>query len=248
VALVALFAWAAPAFALVATAHAHHPTASGATARIAQAAEPIVADIAIDPAWPAVADQLARDFAAAAGYGDACAGQPITTLVLVNADELAGRDVDGFAYFWDCAFSIDIAATVSPARYCNVYVHERLHLARGDGWHEPYDHAHPLFSDGTTGGWYQPCIRCLGAAVRGRARDRGRARAVRVGSANLAAPPAMLAGVGAKLEPTRAPALSVRREGAGSPRLPALEADAPEAGADDRPLRRRALLNGPAPL
>ena len=73
--------------------------------------------------------------------------------MLANADAVYGRDVEGFADLDGCHFSIDISATGDQAGFCDVFVHERLHLVRHDDWHDPAPNS-PLYA-ATTG--YPPC-------------------------------------------------------------------------------------------
>src|SRR4051812_40694184 len=85
------------------------------------------------------------------GWPDHCAS--FTWDVLANADELLGQDVNGFSVLENCHFSIAVEATIDRGRFCDVFVHERLHLVRQDGWHDPMPNS-PLYyeNDG-----YAPC-------------------------------------------------------------------------------------------
>lgn len=94
--------------------------------------------------------QAARDYAAAHGWEDHCAGQPINAMTFSNADEMAGgKNIDGFANM-NCSFVID-AEVQSLVRLCQVAEHEALHEIRHDDWHDP-DQTQPLAESSPTVG------------------------------------------------------------------------------------------------
>lgn len=138
----------------------------------AYAASAIAAENGIQDTGPfpariaTIAEQLAEDYIAEHHMPDACADRPITALLATNLDQIMGRDVDGMTYLHDCTFYGDgPAITANPTRMCNVAVHERLHLARGDDWHNTTDPHDPLYtgdSDGDgrpdSGLGYPPCL------------------------------------------------------------------------------------------
>ena len=101
----------------------------------ATAVAPLVVPTTVPADWILTADRLALEYAAAMGWSDRC---PVFSWsVLANADQVMGMNVDGFAEPESCRFSIAVAATVAPGRFCDVFVHERLHLVRQDRWHDP---------------------------------------------------------------------------------------------------------------
>lgn len=123
-----------------------------------------VVDVPIPVEWKAEGERLAAEFAASHGYGDACAGRNITALVASNLPELAGPRVIGLAWVGgprpSCRLAIAPSETVDRCAYVRVYVHERLHLARNDGWHADGDDQNPV-----GGTWTPPsCVYLPGAA------------------------------------------------------------------------------------
>jgi hypothetical protein len=99
------------------------------------------------PAWVQVAEALALDYAARQGWGDACAGQPIRIDVYRDLDAVQGRPVVAYADLGgECSMAIEAETLATPEAFCDTYVHERLHLVRDDGWHDPVE-GHPLYAD-----------------------------------------------------------------------------------------------------
>jgi hypothetical protein len=49
--------------------------------------------------------------------------------------------------------AVEAAQLDDPAAFCDTYVHERLHLARADGWHDTVP-GHPLYANVEP---YPPC-------------------------------------------------------------------------------------------
>jgi hypothetical protein len=107
-----------------------------------------------DPAWVAVAESLALEYAASQGWSDACAGRAIRIDVFPDLDAVQGRPVVAYANLGGaCSMAVEAAQLAEPEVFCDTYVHERLHLVRGDGWHDPSSAA-PLFRDVLP---YAPC-------------------------------------------------------------------------------------------
>lgn len=126
-------------------AHAHaaqtppsaHPAPGGVLAGVD------VVDVPVPAEWRAAGERLAADYAAAVGYGDACAGHNITSVIARDL-KVYGRNVLGVAEAggsapYPCAMAIAASELVDRCAYLRVYVHERLHLARNDGWHAKAD-------------------------------------------------------------------------------------------------------------
>jgi hypothetical protein len=100
-----------------------------------------------DPAWVQVAERVALDYAAQAGWSDACAGRAVRIDVYPDLDTVHGRPIVAYADLGGaCSMAVEAAQLDAPEVFCDTYVHERLHLVRGDGWHDP-DPAQPLYTD-----------------------------------------------------------------------------------------------------
>ena len=107
-----------------------------------------------DPAWVRVGDAIALDYAAQNGWADACAGREIRIDVYPDLDAAQGRPVVAYADLGgSCSMAVEEAQLQSPDAFCDTYVHERLHLVRGDAWHDPVP-GHPLYTDVLP---YAPC-------------------------------------------------------------------------------------------
>ena len=107
-----------------------------------------------DPAWVQVADAIALRYAAQNGWADACAGRDIHIDVYPDLDGVQGRPVVAYADLGGaCSMVVEEAQLDSPDGFCDTYVHERLHLVRGDAWHDPVA-GHPLYTDVLP---YAPC-------------------------------------------------------------------------------------------
>jgi hypothetical protein len=107
-----------------------------------------------DPAWVRVGDAIALDYAAQNGWADACAGREIRIDVYPDLDAVQGRPVVAYADLGgSCSMAVEEAQLQSPDAFCDTYVHERLHLVRGDAWHDPVP-GHPLYTDVLP---YAPC-------------------------------------------------------------------------------------------
>lgn len=118
----------------------------------------VSADVAVPAEWTAEGEQLGRDLAAAYGYGDACAGMDVIAVVASNVPMFTGNAAAiGTAFVVQpgetlrCSLAVAPSVTVDRCAYLGVYVHERLHLARNDGWHAGESETHPLGR-----GWYAP--------------------------------------------------------------------------------------------
>jgi hypothetical protein len=124
-----------------------------ARADVLRPAEP-PADVAADPTWVRVAESLAQRYVAAQGWGDACAGRPVRIDVYADLDGVQGRPVVAYADLGGaCSMAVEAAQLEEPDAFCDTYVHERLHLARDDGWHDT-EPGHPLYTDVLP---YAPC-------------------------------------------------------------------------------------------
>jgi hypothetical protein len=107
-----------------------------------------------EPAWVRVAEAVALDYAAHQGWSDACAGRPIRIDVYRDLDAIQGRPVVAYADLGgECSMAIEAETLETPEAFCDTYVHERLHLVRDDGWHDPVA-GHPLYTDVLP---YAPC-------------------------------------------------------------------------------------------
>lgn len=81
--------------------------------------------------WQSVGARiLARKAAVYTPGHNACAGRPLG----VNVTDLPA-DIGGQAHLAECV--MDVNDDLWPQERCAVYVHEGLHLMRGDGWHDP---------------------------------------------------------------------------------------------------------------
>ena len=140
-----------------------------------------IADVATAPdttahvvgTWPtdiaAIAEPIAETYIAEHGWTDRCQGIPPVALLADNLDTVAGSNVDGLTFEVDCTFYGDATAVASaPERACAVFVHERLHNARGDSYHNTTDPTDPLYaadSDGDgiidSGSTYLPCVQAF---------------------------------------------------------------------------------------
>jgi hypothetical protein len=105
-------------------------------------------------AWVQVADAIALHYAAENGWADACAGRAIRIDVYPDLDGVQGRPVVAYADLGGaCSMAVEDAQLASPDVFCDTYVHERLHLVRGDAWHDLVA-GHPLYTDVLP---YAPC-------------------------------------------------------------------------------------------
>jgi hypothetical protein len=129
--LVALLAAATLAVTPAVASAAAEP--STCTAGIATAATVLPTTVPAD--WVLTADRLALEYAASMRWPDRCSA--FSWDVLDDADAQMGMDVEAFATVSRCHFSLDVAVTADPVRFCGTFVHERLHLVRQDGWHDP---------------------------------------------------------------------------------------------------------------
>jgi hypothetical protein len=128
---------------------------AAARADLLRPAEPPSA-AAPDPAWVGVAERLALAYAARHGWSDACAGRPVRIDVYPDLDGVQGRPLVAYADLAGaCSMAVEEAQLAAPDVFCDTYVHERLHLVRGDGWHDP-EPGHPLYADVLP---YAPCHR-----------------------------------------------------------------------------------------
>lgn len=143
------------ALALDAVAHPVVKVGGNGIARIASSTlEPEVVALSADPAVIAAAEALAVRFAASQGWADHCP-QGARVIFISNVDAIVGYDVGGFTYAGDACEMYLEPFNADPARraeFCQIYVHERLHEARNDGWHSDVI-GHPLHR------WadYAPC-------------------------------------------------------------------------------------------
>jgi hypothetical protein len=126
---------------------------SAARADLLRPADP-PSDIAADPAWVQVAESLAQRYVGAQKWGDACAGRPIRIDFYRDLDRVQRQPVVAYADLGgSCSMAVEAAQLEEPASFCDTYVHERLHLARDDGWHDP-EPGDPLYTDVLP---YAPC-------------------------------------------------------------------------------------------
>lgn len=144
-------------FAPAAEAHTVKP---GAVARAAAAPVLDVLPIKADPAAVGIAERLAQEFRISQGWGDACAAG-VEVVFISNVDQVAGAWVGAFVYTpgSSCRMYLRPEYAGSNAAFCQIYVHERLHLARNDGWHS-LDVSNPLYSEGANSKphAFQPCL------------------------------------------------------------------------------------------
>jgi hypothetical protein len=96
-----------------------------------------------EDSWTLTAEGIAAEFAMAQGWEDACASGTTWTSVPSLAD--ARGPHAGLAYLGECRSEIDASRLEREDAFCLIYVHERLHLWRGDGWHSD-DPSHPLYA------------------------------------------------------------------------------------------------------
>lgn|GEM_PF-6439724 len=122
-------------------------------------AELVPVDAGVPAQWQADAEALALDFARSQGWDDHCYRGTILGFDTDASMATAGDGpVGGLAWPEACNISMAESNSHRWSDFCPVYVHERLHLVRGDGWHST-EPGNPLWSGGpgVPGLYYTPC-------------------------------------------------------------------------------------------